>query len=122
MKLSISLALLLCVSLCSCSEKPENQVPARQITNPEVAPELDIRELATEYRDEWVATHAQEDDRPHLEQGQIDHVEPIEDGWHIQFKTSTGTGPEGRHDYYLHIYMNKDGSLERVKRGPDGLT
>lgn len=121
-KLSISLAMLCTVSLCSCSEKSENPAPNEQLVDSDEAPELDIRELATGYRDEWVATHAREDDRPYLEQGEIEFVEPTEEGWHVQFKTYTYGGPEGKHIYYLHVYLNEDGSLDRVQRGPDLLS
>ena len=58
-----------------------------------------IRELATKYRDDWVAKNSSEDSAQ-LAHGTIQSVEKTESGWHVVFATRLGGGPgaeEGLH-------------------------
>jgi hypothetical protein len=83
-----------------------------------------IRELATQYRDEWVAKDTS-GDSAHLARAVIQSVEKVENGWHVVFAARTGGGPgaeEGLHIYYLHVYLTSSGALDRVVRGPDALS
>lgn len=81
----------------------------------------DIRRLATGYRDEWLSKTRPEDGR-WLAESVIVSLERLQTGWHVVFETKTGnspTTPEGLHIYYLHVYLDTSGKLERVVRGPD---
>ena len=83
-----------------------------------------VRELATKYRDEWLAKTAREDSEQ-LSRGIIQSVERQESGWHVLFATKTGDSPatpEGLHIYFLHVYLKESGELEGVVRGPDLLS
>lgn len=86
-------------------------------------PEVQVRQLATEYRDQWLAKSTSED--APLARSAIVSVERQPQGWHITFMTPTGHSPatpEGRHDYYLHVYITPTGELDRIVRGPDVLS
>lgn len=77
-------------------------------------------ELAHQYKNQWIIEN--EPESP-LKTGEIKSVEDTNDGWHFIFIKETGHDqPEGRHDYYLHIYMDKDGKLLKVVRGPDEIS
>ena len=83
-----------------------------------------VRQLATKYRDEWLAKTAREDSEQ-LSRGVIQSVERRGSGWHVVFATKTGDSPatpEGLHIYFFHVYLNESGELERVVRGPDILS
>jgi hypothetical protein len=84
--------------------------------------EAQVRQLATTYRDEWLAKNSV-DDSATLARSTIVSIEKQLEGWHVTFVTPTGhTLPEGRHDYYLHVYIKPSGELDRIVRGPDLLT
>jgi hypothetical protein len=79
-----------------------------------------VRQFATKYRDEWLKNASE--DAAVLARSSITTVEKQPQVWHIIFMTPTGHSPatpEGKHDYYLHIYIKPDGKLDRVVRGPD---
>ncbi len=83
-----------------------------------------VRELAAQYRDQWLAKNASSDSAQ-LARGVIQSVEKVESGWHVVFATRTGGGPgaeEGLHVYFLHLYLTSSGELDRVVRGPDVLS
>jgi hypothetical protein len=83
-----------------------------------------VRQLATQYRDQWLAEHTTQDSAQ-LARGAIQSVEKIEGGWHVVFATRTGGGPgaeEGLHVFFLHVYLRPAGELDRVVRGPDLLS
>ena len=76
--------------------------------------------LAHQYKDQWVLEN--EPESP-LKTSEIKSAEETEDGFHIIFIKETGHDqPEGRHDYYLHIYIDKYGKLLKVVRGPDEIS
>lgn len=81
----------------------------------------DIRIWATRYRNEWLSKTSPEDEH-WLSEGIIVSVERLSPGWHVVFETKTGdfpATPEGLHIYYLHVYLDSSGKLERIVRGPD---
>ena len=87
-------------------------------------PDAQVRQLATKYRDEWLAKSTSEDAAV-LACSTIVSVERQPWGWHITFMTPTGhnpTTPERIHDYYLHVYITPSGELDRIVRGPDILS
>jgi len=93
--------------------------------DPEVPPRLsnaEVRRRAAAHRDQWVARE-KPDEAGLLGRGVIESVERTKEGWHVTFVTRTGQDrPEGRHDYFLHVYLAGDGSLLKVVRGPDLLS
>ena len=85
-------------------------------------PEADVRRLTTEYRDQWIQREKPES-QERLQIGIIESIEPIKGGWHVIFVTETGHEyPTGMHDYYVHVFMDKKGRLDKVVRGPDRLS
>jgi hypothetical protein len=83
-----------------------------------------LRQLATKYRDEWLAENKPEDATA-LAAGVIQTVEKTPQGWHITFVTLSERKPgiaAGFHDRFLHIYINSSGKLDRVVREPDRLS
>jgi len=100
------ISILLVISACQTSEKSISQD--------------ELRELAQQYRNEWLSEN--ERDSP-LVESEIKSIEETENGWHFIYLKETGHDqPEGRHDYYLHIYIDKNGKLLKVIRGPDLLS
>jgi hypothetical protein len=86
--------------------------------------EVEVRKLATQYRDQWVAAN-QPEGASWLAQGRIVSVQQSPNGWHVVFATKTGDDPrtpEGLHIYYLHIYLKASGELDKIVRGPDVLS
>lgn len=84
--------------------------------------EGEARRLATQYRDAWIQQEKPEASE-WLRLGVIQSVEAAPDGWHVTFITTTGHDqPEGIHDYFLHVYIDRDGKLEKIVRGPDILS
>ncbi len=84
--------------------------------------EIQARRLATQYRDAWIQQEKPEDSE-WLRLGVIQSVQATQDGWHVTFVTATGHDqPEGVHDYYLHVYLDRDGKLDKIVRGPDVLS
>ena len=86
--------------------------------------EAEVRQLATKYRDQWLAT-TQPEAALWLAQGHIVSVKHLSNGWHVVFETKTGnhpSTPEGLHIYYLHIYLKASGELDRIVQGPDILS
>jgi hypothetical protein len=86
--------------------------------------ETELQELATKHRDVWLMTIHSQDHEP-LSQSSIKSIKKGADGWHVTFLTETGGGPgeeHGLHVYYLHVYLNEDGTLQKVVRGPDVLS
>jgi hypothetical protein len=82
----------------------------------------EVRSRARAHRDQWIAREKPEA-ADHLKRGVVDSVKRTKEGWHVTFVTWTGHDkPEGRHDYFLHIYMALDGTLLKVVRGPDRLS
>jgi len=113
--LSALLVTLLLASLAGCARQSPQQ--------PDLS-DARVRELATKYRNEWLATNASTDAGA-LARGTIQSVERLAGGWHVVFVTATGhssTTPEGVHDYFVHIYLKLSGQLDRIERGPDKLT
>lgn len=81
--------------------------------------EAEARGMATDYRDQWIQKE-QSVASSHLRIGQIRSSERTDDGWHIVFVTETGHQyPTSMHDYYLHVYIDRKGQLQRIVRGPD---
>ena len=81
--------------------------------------EAEARRLATQYRDEWIRKERPQDSAQ-LRAGVIESVKPTKDGWQISFVTRTGHGqPEGMHDYFVHVYIDRGGKLQKIVRGPD---
>jgi len=75
-----------------------------------------------QYRDEWIQKEKPEASA-RLQVGVIQTVEATKDGWHIIFVTETGHDqPEGMHDDFLHIYIDRRGKLLKIVRGPDRLS
>ena len=84
-------------------------------------PDAQVRQLATKYRDEWLAKSMYGDGAV-LARSTIVSVERQPQGWHVTFMTPTGHNPatpEGIHDYYLHVYVTPSGKLDRIVKGPD---
>src|SRR3970282_1383248 len=76
--------------------------------------------LANQYKNQWLLEN--EPESP-LKTSEIKSAEETDEGFHIIFVKETGHDqPEGRHDYYLHIYMDKYGKLLKVVRGPDEIS
>lgn len=113
----VFLSLPFALGAASCERvKPEPAV----ISEHRISEER-VRELATQYRDQWLPRNASEDSA-HLARGVIQSVEKVETGWHVVFTTRTGGGPgaeEGLHVYFLHLYLTSSGELDKVVRGPD---
>lgn len=88
-----------------------------------------VCELATQFRDEWLAENAPAE-TPVLERGEIVSVQRSGPAWrriwHVTFVTETGHDqPEGLHDYYLHVHVLFEHSRSRclrVERGPDVIS
>ena len=77
-------------------------------------------ELAHQYKNQWLLEN--EPESP-LRTSKIEYIEETGNGFHIIFIKETGHDqPEGRHDYYLHIYIDKYGKLLKVVRGPDEIS
>ena len=77
--------------------------------------------LAISLRDQWLAANPSAESAI-LVRGEIASVADEGRGWHVAFVTRTGHGvdtPEGMHDYFLHVYLDAEGRLLRVERGPD---
>ena len=76
--------------------------------------------LANQYKNQWLLEN--EPESP-LKTSEIKSAEETNEGFHIIFVKETGHDqPEGRHDYYLHIYIDKYGKLLKVVRGPDEIS
>jgi hypothetical protein len=84
--------------------------------------DADVRQRARAHRDQWISREKPEE-ADLLKRGVVNSVKRTKEGWHVTFVTWTGHDkPEGRHDYFLHIYMALDGTLLKVIRGPDRLS
>jgi hypothetical protein len=84
--------------------------------------DAEVRLQARAHRDRWLAREKPED-ADLLKRSSVESVQRTKEGWHVTFVTQTGHDkPEGRHDYYLHIYLTVDGTLLKVVRGPDLLS
>ena len=93
---------------------------ARDIPREQGLSQAQVRQLTTQYRDEWLA-RTEPEARDMLRIGSIQSVERTSDGWHVTFVTETGHDqPEGIHDYYLHVYIDLTG--QKIVRGPDVLS
>jgi hypothetical protein len=104
---------LMTASSCTCST---SSGPPPQLAD------ADVRSLATEYRDAWIQQNRPEGSEL-LKAGVVQTIEQSSDGWHVTFVTRTGHDkPDGVHDYFLHVYIARDGKLQRVVRGPDLLS
>ncbi len=117
-RLLLSLPFVLGSSSCERAQRQPVVISEQGIS------EKRIRQLATEYRDQWLAKNAVEDSAQ-LARGVIQSVEKIAGAWHVVFATRTGGGPgaeEGLHVYFLHVYLTLSGALDRVVRGPDLLS
>jgi hypothetical protein len=82
----------------------------------------DVRALATRHRDAWMASHP--DEGGALAESVVTSVERAAEGWHVTFEARTGESPdtpEGLHVYYLHVYLDAEGALLRIERGPDAI-
>ena len=90
--------------------------PARDIS------EAEIRQVTTRYRDEWIQKEKPEFSSQ-LRAGIIQSVETTVDGWHVTSVTEPGRGqPEGMHDYFLHVYIDRRGKIQKVVPGPDRMS
>ncbi len=97
---------------------------SQQASKPQDLSDAQVRQLATQFRDTWLA-EGKDEAVSILARGTIVGVERLPQGWHITFNTPTGHSlatPEGIHDYFLHVYLNPSGDLDRIVRGPDLLS
>jgi hypothetical protein len=84
--------------------------------------DAEIRKLATQYRDDWLS-NTQPESADILRMGVIQSVERTGDGWHVEFVTRTGHDePEGMADYFVHVYIDRTGKLQKIKRGPGAIS
>lgn len=114
----LTLSIVLISFSCERAQRQPSLVSEQAIS------EVRVRQLATQYRDQWLAERTAED-TAQLARGAIKLVEKIESGWHVVYATPTGGGPgmeEGLHIYYLHVYLNSSGELDKVVLGPDVLS
>ena len=50
-------------------------------------------------------------------------AKPTGTGWHVIFERITMPGqPEGESHHFLHVYVDAEGKLEKIVRGPDEIT
>ena len=93
--------------------------PACKTSESSISPATLI-ELAHQYKNQWLLEN--EPESP-LQTSKIKSIEETGNGFQIIFIKETGHDqPEGRHDYYLHIYIDKYGKLLKVVRGPDEIS
>ena len=84
--------------------------------------EAEVRQVATRFRDEWIQKEKPETSSQ-LRAGIIQSVTTTVDGWHVTFVTDTGRGQtEGIHDYFLHVYVDRKGKIQKVVPGPDRMS
>ena len=85
--------------------------PAKPKPQATVAPEVNITELATRYRDEWLARTSPRDAAA-LAQSTILGKMRTPIGWHVIFSMPPGSNPAT-----LNVYLKGSGELERIVPG-----
>src|SRR5437867_1690176 len=78
--------------------------------------EKSVRAFAIKYRDEWLKTKDGMQAEP-LSRSVIEEVEKTATDWHVTFATlskSDPRAPKDMHDWFLHVYINKKGELEKI--------
>ena len=105
---SLAVAVLLASLVAGC--KPAK--PKAQATG---APEVNVTEFATKYRDEWLARMSPRDAAILARSTVIGKIRtPI--GWHVIFSTPAGSNP-ATPEAMLHVYLKGSGELERIVPG-----
>ena len=79
-----------------------------------------ISEIAIEHRDKWVKENPV--DAEQIDQARVKEIKKTSTGWHVILEEIRYPGqPEGESHHFLHIYLDKQGSLEKIVRGPDEI-
>jgi hypothetical protein len=105
---SLAVAVLLGSLVAGC--KPAK--PKAQATG---APEVNVTEVATRYRDEWLARTSPRD-AARLARSTILGKMRTPIGWHVIFSTPAGSNP-ATPEATLHVYLKASGELERIVPG-----
>lgn len=104
---------------CTWQDGPAATQPAD--AQPASLTESEVRRLATEFKQKWMAEHPGEIEQ--IGQATIRAVERTPTGWHVVFEQIRFAGePEGESHHFLHIYLDSRGTLEKIERGPDVIT
>ena len=103
--MSVASLALICLGLVACSQKEQK--------HPDLT-DARIRQLATEYRDAWLATN-KPPQMEALSRGQIGVVTKTPKGWTVSFHTNLPTLPSEIHIIMLDVYIKDDGKLDRVE-------
>ncbi len=77
--------------------------------------EQQVREIATKYHDAYVdgfSVAGSEQTATNLLRGTIQSVQTCSNGWDVVFATKVN----GKLGYFLHIYVEPDGRLNRIVR------
>jgi hypothetical protein len=83
--------------------------------------EREVRRLAADFKQKWMAEHPAEIEQ--IGQATIREVKKTATGWHVVFEQIRFPGePEGESHHFLHIYLDSNGTLEKIVRGPDVIT
>jgi hypothetical protein len=79
-----------------------------------------VGKAAAQARDAWVADHPED---AAFKDAAVSEIERTEAGWHVVFEVVTlPSEPEGESHLYLHVYLDTDGEVTKVVRGPDEVT
>ena len=115
-----AILLLLGVVLVGC--KRENQTPVTVNEQEVVAKAQEhIEQLAIGFKEQWLKGNPREAELMIL--AVILETKETRGGWHVVFERITNVGePEGESHHFLHVYIDSNGDLERVVRGPDDIT
>jgi hypothetical protein len=105
---SLAVAVLLVSLVAGCK-------PAKAKAQATGAPEVNVIEVATKYRDEWLASSSPRD-AARLARSTILGKTRTPIGWHVIFSTPAGSNP-ATPEATLHVYLKASGELERIVPG-----
>ena len=112
---------VLAALLGGCSQKAEPPWAGPQSgSNLSALTQADVEKPATDLKQKWLNENPNEKEQ--VGQATIREVKKTATGWHMLFEQVRFPGePEGESHHFLHIYIDTNGNLERVVRGPDEI-
>lgn len=114
-------AIILTVLVVGCSPQPEAPKQTQVKAQSTDLTEVQVKKLATDFKAEWLKQNPTEVEL--MDPSTVLEVRAISIGWHVIFERITLPGePEGESHHFLHVYMDSEGNLEQVVRGPDEIT
>ena len=100
---------LVAITIQLCGSGCEQQAPKQASLT-----DSQVREFATKYRNEWITTH-KSPEAVILARSTIEEVVKTASGWSIRFSIDVSEQPSEVDTYYLTIFIDLSGTLNKVE-------